>query len=232
MQIIDKNQLNDELGKFGMWSGKAGNAIISEVKYLGGIPDFDELVEKGKIDISVSNGISFEVRPKGLEVYIMSGFTSYRIGLLDEGINFWAFEPQKRLTEKKSKSILGRALVGGLLLGPVGAIVGGMTGIGDKESIKSLKGIDNLLLISYTDENNKEYMLVFDCSNKKSKKVLDFFNKNYPKKYKEEDSEDLMVEESPKVNVADELIKLKALLDEGLLTRKEFDDQKSKLLNK
>lgn len=232
MQIIDKNQLNAKLGKFGMWSGKAGNVIISEVKYLGGIPDFDELIENGKIDLSVTNGISFEVRPKGLEVYLISGFTNYRIGLLDEGINFWAFEPQKRLTEKKSKSIVGRALVGGLLLGPVGAIVGGMTGIGDKELSKSLKGIDNLLSISYTEKNDKEYLLVFDCSDKKSKKVLDFFNKNYPERYKEEETEDLKVEESSKINVADELMKLKTLLDEGLLTREEFDDQKSKLLNK
>ena len=103
MQIIDKNQLDEKLGKFGMWSGKAGNAIISEVKYVGGIPDFDELVEKGKVDLSVTNGASFELRPKGLEVYLMSGFSKYRIGLLDEGINFWAFEPQKRLTEKGRK---------------------------------------------------------------------------------------------------------------------------------
>lgn len=232
MQIIDKNQLDDKFGKFGMWSGKAGNAIISEVKYIGGIPDFDKLAEKEKVNLSVTNGISFEVRPKGLEIYLISGFSNYRIGLLDEGINFWAFEPQKRLTEKKSKSIVGRALVGGLLLGPVGAIVGGMTGIGDKESSKYLKGIDNLLSISYTDENDREYMLVFDCPNEKSKKVLCFFNKNYPKKYKEDAAECLNIEESSNVNVADELIKLRTLLNEGLLTREEFDGQKNKLLNK
>lgn len=232
MQISDKNQLNDKLGKFGIWSGNAGNTMISEVKYLGGIPAFDELVENKKVNLSIANGISFEVRPKGLEVYLISGFITYRIGLLDERINYWAFEPQKKLIEKKSKSIVGRALVGGLLFGPVGAIVGGMTGIGDKESSKSLQGIDNLLSISYTDENDKEYMLVFECSDKKAKRVLDFFNKNYLQKYKEEETEDLSVEEFSKGNIADELMKLKILLDEGLLTREEFDDQKGKLLNK
>ncbi len=107
-----------------------------------------------------------------------------------------------------------------------------MTGIGDEEASKSLTGIDNILSISYTDENNKENMLVFNCSDKNSKMVLNFFIKNYPKKYKEEENEDLKVEESSKVNIASQLMNLKTLLDEGLLTREEFDDQKSKLLNK
>jgi hypothetical protein len=41
------------------------------------------------------------------------------------------------ITEKeimeKSKSVIGRAAVGGLLLGPLGAMVGGMSGVGDKK---------------------------------------------------------------------------------------------------
>lgn len=41
-------------------------------------------------------------------------------------------------TTEKDKSIVGRAVVGGLLLGPVGAIVGGMTGIGTKKYIKKV----------------------------------------------------------------------------------------------
>jgi|LSQX01.1.fsa_nt_gb hypothetical protein len=34
---------------------------------------------------------------------------------------------------KTDKSVIGRAVVGGLILGPLGAIVGGMSGIGSKE---------------------------------------------------------------------------------------------------
>ena len=34
------------------------------------------------------------------------------------------------------------------------------------------------------------------------------------------------------VSVADELLKLKQLLDMGVLSQEEFDDQKNKLLNK
>lgn len=37
----------------------------------------------------------------------------------------------------KDKTVIGRAVVGGLILGPLGAIVGGMSGIGTKEQIKN-----------------------------------------------------------------------------------------------
>lgn len=39
---------------------------------------------------------------------------------------------QEELT-KMDKSVIGRAVVGGLILGPLGAIIGGMSGIGSKE---------------------------------------------------------------------------------------------------
>lgn len=35
--------------------------------------------------------------------------------------------------EEKDKSVIGRAIVGGVLLGPVGAVVGGMSGLGTKQ---------------------------------------------------------------------------------------------------
>ena len=40
---------------------------------------------------------------------------------------------EKIISEKKSKSVIGRAAVGGVLLGPVGAVVGGLSGLGSTE---------------------------------------------------------------------------------------------------
>jgi hypothetical protein len=227
MEVLDKKTINDKLGTFGMFSGKAGNSLLFEVNYLGGIPDLDLTIEKNKI---TSKGIYFDFRPKGLEIQLINGFSTYRYGLFDEGINYWAFEAQKKIIEKKSKSIIGRALLGGLIYGNVGAIVGGMTGIGYKEKSKSISGIDNILSISYT-ENDIEYILLFECSDKKAKKVYEYFNKNYPDKYWEEVEETVENVTVKHVNVADELLKLKTLLDAGLLTMEEFEAQKSKLLN-
>lgn len=43
---------------------------------------------------------------------------------------------EKEIVEK-SKHVVGRAVVGGLLLGPLGAVVGGMSGVGDKKKQKT-----------------------------------------------------------------------------------------------
>lgn len=40
---------------------------------------------------------------------------------------------EKIISERKSKSVIGRAALGGVLLGPVGAVVGGMSGLGASE---------------------------------------------------------------------------------------------------
>ena len=46
---------------------------------------------------------------------------------------------------EQQKSVIGRAAVGGLILGPLGAIVGGMSGIGNK----SKKETRHYLIINY-----------------------------------------------------------------------------------
>lgn len=43
---------------------------------------------------------------------------------------------EKEIVEK-SKSVVGRAVVGGVLLGPLGAVVGGVSGVGDKKKEKT-----------------------------------------------------------------------------------------------
>lgn len=48
---------------------------------------------------------------------------------------------------KTDKSVIGRAVVGGLILGPLGAIVGGMSGIGTKEKYEN----KYYMIINYWD---------------------------------------------------------------------------------
>ena len=60
----------------------------------------------------------------------------------------------------KSKSIAGRAMVGGLLLGNVGAIVGGMTGLGTKSSTVQ----HDFLIINYISKEKEENVLSFSVN--------------------------------------------------------------------
>ena len=53
---------------------------------------------------------------------------------------------------EKSKSVAGRAVVGGLVLGPVGALFGGLSGIGSKQERQA----SNYILISYRPTPDEE----------------------------------------------------------------------------
>ena len=59
---------------------------------------------------------------------------------------------------QKNKSIVGRSIAGGLLFGPAGAIVGGMTGIGGK----TMSSNQMFFAISYTGKDGEIANLTFE----------------------------------------------------------------------
>lgn len=68
---------------------------------------------------------------------------------------------EKEILEKeKEKSVVGRAVIGGVLLGPLGAIVGGMTGIGSKTTSKTTS--KNYIIINYKSLNDELKILSFE----------------------------------------------------------------------
>lgn len=67
----------------------------------------------------------------------------------------------------KDKSVVGRAVAGGLLLGPLGAVIGGMSGIGTKS--RKLDQETDYLIINYWDKSTKSNeVLLFSGKNKRS----------------------------------------------------------------
>lgn len=59
---------------------------------------------------------------------------------------------------ESDKSVVGRAVVGGVLLGPLGAVVGGMSGIGKKQK----KVYKDYFVINYTSANGDPSVLSFE----------------------------------------------------------------------
>ena len=76
------------------------------------------------------------------------------------------------LSKTEKKSVVGRAVVGGLLLGPVGAVVGGMSGLGGtKEKIIN----KDYLVINYWDVETKTPQTLLISG--KKEKISAFINR-------------------------------------------------------
>lgn len=58
----------------------------------------------------------------------------------------------------KNKSVVGRAAIGGVLLGPLGAIVGGMSGVGNKQQKKTRY----YMIINYKSRDGETKILSFE----------------------------------------------------------------------
>lgn len=127
----------------------------------------------------------------------------------------------------KKKHGVTRAVVGGVLAGPAGALVGATTGGKEFDVITKMVIIINLtgnkdLFVSILEGQWKKDSFVFKTSQQqflKLKSKLDqiIFENN---KAKKEPS-----------NITDQIREYKQLLDEGILTQEEFDEKKKQLLN-
>ncbi|MFR9553411.1 MAG: SHOCT domain-containing protein [Rikenellaceae bacterium] len=138
--------------------------------------------------------------------------------------------------QKSTSGAIGRALVGGVLAGGVGAIVGGSTAKQNgKEKCTSLltkiqlNDIANpsIEIVWYKDKQGYENIEDSDFYTQ-AQKTLDMFkaiiatNEAMANVVKQVDSSS---------NVADEIAKLHKLMIDGIITKEEFEAQKSKILN-
>ncbi|MDY3829234.1 MAG: SHOCT domain-containing protein [Clostridium sp.] len=116
----------------------------------------------------------------------------------------------------KKKGTLTRAVVGGAIAGPVGAIVGGGTA---KTETKTVGGVE-LLKIRFKLESG-EYE---KCITNYPLELIGFLDKCI----QENEKEDV---QSNNDSAADEIMKYKNLLDIGAITQEEFEAKKKQLLN-
>lgn len=131
-----------------------------------------------------------------------------------------------------TKGGLGRAVAGGLLFGGVGAIVGGATGR------RKTKSVVTSLKVKITVKNAQEPAVYIPLI-KTTTKTNSFTYKALAKSAQDivatiavimDENRDASADAGVQNTAADEIRKYKQLLDEGVITEKEFADKKKQLL--
>lgn len=128
-------------------------------------------------------------------------------------------------TVTKKKKGIGRAIVGGALAGPAGAIVGSATA--KKETITK-SGTKILYIYLNSDVGEKTVALTNPSFETTAflEKCLKVSNKSS----KLDDIQEEAQQAQPILSEADEIRKYKDLLEEGIITQEEFDAKKKQIL--
>lgn len=133
------------MGLFGK-KNKDGNRSVN-LSYIDGVEGYN----KGTaIALSIDNeNQCLTVKPRV--------FKNPPVHLKFEQITGVNVVSEKDIIEK-SKSTVGRAIVGGVLLGRLGAIIGGMSGIGNKQKSET----HYYMVINYKSKNEEIKVLSFE----------------------------------------------------------------------
>lgn len=139
--------------------------------------------------------------------------------------------------ETVTKGGLGRAVVGGLLFGGLGAIVGGVTGGKRGKSIcNSLKikiTINSMnspaVFVSLISSPTKKDSFVYKTFYKLAQEALSLLQ-IICKSVEDEKIITSTIVDNTGFSAADEILKFKNLLDKGIISQEEFDDKKRQLL--
>lgn len=132
--------------------------------------------------------------------------------------------------QQSEKFGLGGAAIGGVIFGPVG-LLSGFLFKKKKNTISDVRvrifTSDKFYDIRILTAEFKANSLTAKISLKQAEKIGGFIQQLI---IKNEDSKVKTAETSSQTSTADELLKLKSLLDAGVLTQEEFDEQKAKVL--
>lgn len=235
MKLLSKEESKRLFGRKKGFFGQDMSIDSVPIYYIGGISEIDDDLASRQIELK-DQMTTFKKYPNGFEIEVLTLPTktqlmskTFRIPILPIQVLKWTTEKQDAVYDQQSKSVLGRAVLGGLLFGGVGAVVGAISGT--KGERKKVSFIDYILTL-FIDFDGKEKAIILGFPNVIIKEVKIFFEKNFPNTFIESDRLSFKTEEQPTlISIADELQKFKSLLDSGVITQEEFEIQKTRLLS-
>lgn len=232
MKLITKEESIKLLSRKKGFFGQGMSLDTEAVFYLGGVTELDDELDSKGFELK-DQMTMLNVYPNGFELEVSVSLKYYRIPIMPNSLKKWTVEKQDAVFEQESKSVLGRAVVGGLLFGGLGAIVGGLSGTkGERKKV----GFIDYVLTAIIEHNGVEKALILGFPSKWIKNIRAFFDKYFPNTYSDSDNfisnskETYQPQQS--ISIADELKKFKELLDNDIISQEEFDAQKTKLLSK
>lgn len=193
------------------------------------------------------------------KIAVLKGAQNIKIYGYKDILEVELIEDGTSIVKTSSASAAGRAIVGGVLFGGAGAIVGGLTSEKKRDdlvkevTLKILLNDTNNPIFTFTffknyevNRDDPEYKLAIEKARKWHayiKIAIERAEENDTQKmsssveHTREESISTQVQKtdeqkvSSNYSVADEIIKLKSLKEDGLLSEEEFIVQKNKLLN-
>lgn len=166
----------------------------------------------------------------------------FRIVSHNDIISCELFQDGSTVTKTVRSSQLGGALVGGLALGGIGAVIGGLSG--KTKSTENIRRIDMRIIVN--DTKNPLHDVSFLNIETKKEGLIDgnYYQQALQKArhwhglievlIRRADTEDKQfgagVDQLAQLSLADEIKKLAELRDSGVLTDEEFKSQKAKIL--
>lgn len=228
------------LKKGGMFLSSNGikekNYTIDLIKTaIGNNEHFKQVQEERKTVFSLTKKVNkqFQVDENNKLFMVSETFIGLSLSTIfsfDEIIDFELLENGESLV----KGGLGRAVVGGALLGGVGAVVGGVTGGKKSKSICNDMKI-RIALKDYYNENiyitlikseTKVKSFTYKIAFKEAQEILTILNNAVENTSDSETSTNSVV-----CDPYEELKKCKELLDMGIISNDEFEQKKKQLLN-
>ncbi|MBM7868907.1 hypothetical protein JOC70_000376 [Clostridium pascui] len=225
LSVLDKKEVQVIAGKKPLLGYQYLNG---KLEYISGIKEVDEILERKPTKPAFCIG----TRKNGIEITVIIGLKYYTTAIAEGKIIDIYLEDKDKIVEMKEKSIVGRAFLGGLLLGDVGAIVGGMTGIKPKEI--DIMAPDVLVTIRFINDYGQEDYFVCSCTQKNKNEAIKFLSSVFKEKFKIGTSSNEYTNEhtNAKEDALDKIEKLAELKEKGILTEEEFTKKKTELLAK